>query len=171
MFDLKAIGLSITAIYAAAYALKSAAVKLKYFAASEFGVWWPFLDNDLLYGLDAFRQALGVPVQISPAHGAIGRVGKEAENSQHFLLESGQLRAIDILIPENVSLEHAYNVAKSLGIFSGIGVYPDWSPRHGLHLDTRKNKVPDNPATWSGLKVVVNGVPKQIYKNVERGFV
>jgi len=171
MFDFTKIGLSIGAIYAAAYALKSAAVKLKYFAASEFGVWWPFLDNNLLYGLDAFRQALGVPLQISPASGAIGRVGKEDEASQHFLLESGQLRAIDILIPENISLEHAYNVAKSLGIFTGIGVYPDWSPRHGLHLDTRKNKAPDNPATWSGLKVVIGGKVKQVYENVERGFV
>lgn len=167
MFDLKKIGIGVAAVYAAAYALKSAAVKLKYFSASEFGVWWPFLDSKLLYGLDAFREALGVPVRISPASGAIGRTGKEYESSQHYLLDNGQLKAIDILIPEHVSLEHAYNVAKSLGIFSGIGVYPDWSPSHGLHLDTRKNKSPDNPATWSGLKTASG----QVYGSLEEGLV
>jgi len=166
-FNLKSFGIGIAAVYAAAYALKSTMVKLKYFSTSEFGVWWPFLADKLLYGLDAFRDALGVPVRISPASGAIGRTGKDAENSQHYLLDDGKLKAIDVLIPENIDLSHAYNIAKSLGIFTGIGVYPDWKPSHGLHLDTREDKTADNPATWSGLETADG----QVYRDVSEGFV
>ncbi len=166
MFDFKKAGITAAAVYAAAYGLKSASVKLDYFRPSEFGVWWPFIDGDLLLGLDAFRYALGVPVKISPVAGAIGRTSKDYKTSQHYFLSGGKVRAIDVMIPQGVNLETAYNVARSIGIFSGIGVYPDWLPTHGLHLDTRENKTPDNPATWSGIKTASG----QKYFELQRGF-
>ena len=154
------------AAYGAAYALKSASIKLDYFKPLEFGVWWPFIDNDLLYGIDDFRRVLGVPVTISPAPGAIGRASIDAKTSQHYFLSSGKVRAIDVMIPQGVSLATAYNVARNLGVFSGIGVYPDWVPSHGLHLDVRKDKTTQNPATWSGIKTAKG----QVYKSVSEGF-
>lgn len=161
---LKKMGFTFAGFYGAAYALKSASVKLDYFTAKEFGAWWPIIDSRLLIALDQFRAALGAPVVISPAAGSIGRVGSDAKHSQHFALNG--VTAIDVLIPENISLEHAYHVARSLGVFTGLGVYPHWSPRHGLHLDVRSDKTPEAPALWSGLKV--DGV--QVYRSIEEGF-
>lgn len=154
------------AVYAAAYALKSASVKLKYFSPAEFGAWWPFVDADLLHGLDAFRGALGVPVKISPVTGAIGRTSKDYKTSQHYFLSGGKVRAIDVMIPQGITLNEAYNVARNLGVFSGIGVYPDWVPSHGLHVDTRLNRTPQNPSTWSGLKTASG----QVYRSLSEGL-
>lgn len=168
MFDFKKAGITVAAVYAAAYGLKSASVKLDYFKPSEFGVWWPFIDNDLLKGLDDFSRALGddVPVRISPVTGAIGRTSKYYKTSQHYFLSGGKVRAIDVMIPQEVSLAEAYNVARNLGVFSGIGVYPDWVPTHGMHLDTRTEKSASNPATWSGIKTASG----QVYRSLSEGL-
>jgi hypothetical protein len=164
--DFARAGITAAAVYAAAYGLKSAAVKLDYFTAKDFGVWWPFIDNDLLIGIDDFRRSLGVPVTISPAPGAIGRTSGKDKNSQHYLLSGGKVRAVDVMIPNNVPMETAFNVAKNIGVFAGIGLYPDWRPTHGLHLDTRTNKTPQNPATWSGIRTASG----QVYRSVSEGF-
>lgn len=161
---LQKIGMGFGAFYAAAYALKTARVKLKYFTPDEFGAWWPLIDDRLLYGLDAFREAIGVPIQISPVSGAIGRISASAKHSQHFAVNG--VSAIDILIPDTVNLESAYDIARSLGIFTGIGAYPHWLPSHGLHLDVRDDKTIDDPALWSGLKI--DG--EQVYRSIDEAF-
>lgn len=153
----------ILAMYGTAYAIRSSSVNLKHFKPSEFGLWWPLMDINLLLGLDEFRAMLGQSVQISPAFGSLGRPGQGNEGSQHF--PSPFVMAADVMIPESVPLSRAYQVARSVG-FHGIGLYPDWKPRHGLHLDMRKDRTPGNPAMWSAFNVA----GKQTYTAITKAI-
>ncbi len=125
--------------------------KLTYFSASEFGMWWPFMNADLLRKLDAFREAWGAPVQLSPAEGGIGR--EDDSNSQHNVLKWREVRATDIM-PEGMDApadrERAVRIAREVG-FTGIGVYPNWKPRPGIHVDVREPEYAGHVATWSQL--------------------
>jgi len=126
---------------------------LTYFRPGEFfraGVdWWPLMSAELLTRLDTFRARLGAPVEISPAEGAVGRRLGRADSSQHNIDRWGEVRAIDVM-PVGVPLERAYQVAREVG-FTGIGLYPDWSPRPGLHLDVREDRTASAPALWAGI--------------------
>lgn len=131
-------------------------LNLEFFKPSEFGIWWPFMDQALLIGLDQLRRVWGYPIIISPALGALGREdGNPA--SQHFL-KNGVVRASDIMPTKDGKaldkrqLREFYKLARSLNVFSGLGVYPDWRPYAGLHLDTRTNRTPENPALWGGYR-------------------
>jgi len=140
---------------------------LKYFTASEFGLWWPLMSKDLLLKLDAFREAWGAPVALSPAQGGIGR--EDNSNSQHNVSLWREVRAVDVM-PEGMNTaadrSRAVAIAKAVG-FTGIGIYPDWNPRAGLHLDVRKPETPGYVATWAGLKDH-NG--QQYYAAIEQGL-
>jgi len=140
---------------------------LKYFTASEFGLWWPLMNSDQLLKLDAFREAWGAPVMLSPAQGGIGR--EDDSNSQHNVTLWGEVRATDIM-PEGMNTaadrSRAVAIARAVG-FTGIGIYPDWQPRAGLHLDVREPETPGHIATWAGLKDH-NG--QQYYAGIEQGL-
>lgn len=156
-------GISIAAAYGAAFALKTASLNLEYYKPSDFGVWFPFMDKKLLIGIDELSRAVGAKMEVSPAPGAVGRTGT---TSQHNLGIDFKVRALDLLIPEGESLERVYIEAKNLHMFSGIGLYPDWQPRPGVHLDTRIDRTPSAPAQWSGIKVA--GVQK--YFGIDEAF-
>ena len=130
--------------------------QLRYFQPAEFGEWWPYMAPDLLTKLDEFRARLGVPVMISPAQGALGRHAG-ASLSQHNVDMWGEVRAADVM-PLGVSLARAYEVARAVG-FSGIGLYPDWRPHPGLHLDVR----PGPLALWSGM---LDDEGRQVYRGI-----
>lgn len=136
-------------------------INLKHFKPEEFRGWFDRMNPALLHQLDEFREQLGAPVIISPAHGAIGRHQGETGKSQHNIDRYGEVRAIDVM-PQTDDMRHAFNVAMRVG-FHGIGVYPDWRPHWGLHLDMRKDRPPQNPALWSGLMVA----GKQKYFGIE----
>lgn len=145
---------------------------LRHFKASEFGVWWPLMSTDLLVKLDAFREAWGDEVAISPATGALGRNIRDEEPkaaSQHNVLRWGEVRAADIMPKDmltSADRRRAVQVARQVG-FTGIGVYPGWEPSPGLHLDVRRDRTAANPSTWSGIKVAgITG-----YFGIERGLV
>lgn len=121
------------------------AMQLKHFKLSEFGASLPFLSVGLLQKLDEFRERLGRKVMISPVPGALIRFDK-GDESQHTYGRAG-----DVMLPEGPDLETAFGIAKAVG-FTGIGVYPDWSPYPGLHLDIRKLKPGQAIATWAGIK-------------------
>jgi len=112
------------------------------------------VDPQLREGVERF--ALGVRARggravISTDPGAIGRPGPGG--SQH---QASPPRAVDLWI-FGIDLQSAYQLARGLGVFSGIGTYPEWSTAPGLHLDTRPDRTPSDPAQWSGYYVVVNG--------------
>lgn len=128
-------------------------MKLRYFSDEELRGWKPNLDPVLLRLLDLFRHHWSRPVQISPAPGAIGRQLGKFSTSQHNLDYWGQVRAIDVMPAEMrdvESMQLAIRIAINCG-FTGIGVYPDWKPAPGLHLDVRRDRVVGQPARWGAV--------------------
>ena len=121
--------------------------KLRYFSASEFGVYYPMINSELLVKLDEFRHRWGRPVTVSPVAGAIVRHGGDS-HSQHNIDRWGETRAIDVF-PEGMETleqrQRAYQIARAVG-FTGIGIYTDTAPSNLLHVDVRPG---DRVATWS----------------------
>lgn len=138
-----------------------------WFEPAEFGQWWPWMCPGLVAGLDVLRGELGVPVEISPAKGSLGR-WEGREGSLHNVERHGLCYAADVLIPASWPVDEAFFLAQRLKIFSGIGVYPFWKPRAGLHLDMRHlapqnptpGAVPRSPSTWGAVR---DKFGKQIY--------
>lgn len=163
--------------------VKNNGLDLRYFSATEFGPYWPLMSRELLEKLDEFRARLGYPVAISPAAGAIGRPilkadgsqgesESSAEKSQHNYLLHGEIRAVDVMPSppggaNAAERQHWLTVARAVG-FTGIGLYPDWRPRAGLHLDVRKDRTPSNPALWAGVR---NDAGKQVYVGIEQALI
>ena len=130
----------------------------RWFARNEFGEWADMMHPGLLFALDVLRDALNAPVVISPANGALGRrMGKAT--SLHNVDLHGMVYAADVLLPLSFGVDRGFDAARELRLFSGIGVYPLWKPRAGLHLDVRhlsprnpsKGAMPRTPATWGAV--------------------
>lgn len=127
-------------------------IDLRYFRDDEFRGWFADCSVRLLVLLDSFRHQWGRPVTISPVNGAIGRRMNRAE-TQHNIERWGEVRALDIFaegLTTRGDMERAVGLAMRTG-FTGIGVYPDWQPHPGLHLDVRTSEAPGDPALWGGL--------------------
>jgi hypothetical protein len=122
---------------------------LKYFSASEFGIWWPLMNRDWLLKLDKFRELWGRPVYISGNAAGLGR--HDDSDSQHNVLKWGEVRAGDVF-PEGMNTaaerDRAYRIAREVG-FTGIGLYTDTKRGNMLHVDVREPKRPGYVATWS----------------------
>lgn len=115
------------------------------------------MNPTLLLALDEYRSLLGHRVVISPAPGALGRHLGDS-NSQHNVDKWGTVNAADIM--PDCDLEFAYIIAQQTKKFSGIGIYPDWKPKPGLHLDVRPTRTVNNPATWGAVR---DDEGKQVY--------
>lgn len=130
----------------------------RWFARDEFGAWADMMHPALLFALDVLRDALNAPVVISPAKGSLGR-RMGMSTSLHNVQFHGQVYAADVLLPSSCGVDYGFYAARALRLFSGIGVYPLWKPRAGLHLDVRhlaarnptKGATPRHPATWGGV--------------------
>lgn len=131
----------------------------RYFAAREFGVWANRVHPALLFALDVLRDTLGAPVAISPAAGALGRrLG--GSSSLHNVDVFGMVYAADVLLPLSWGVAEGFDAARNVRLFSGIGVYPFWKPRPGLHVDVRhlsavnptRGATPLKPATWGAVR-------------------
>jgi hypothetical protein len=138
------LGLGVIFIYGGGQVVRREMLDLKYFDRSEFGLWWPLMSVDVLTKLDAFREAWGAPVMVSPAIGGLGR--EDNSGSMHNVLKWGEVRAIDVF-PRGMDTladrRRAYQIAKNVG-FTGIGLYTDTKPSNMLHLDNR-----DEPEYWT----------------------
>lgn len=130
----------------------------RFFAPHEFGAWADMMHPALLFALDVLRDELNAPVVISPAKGSLGRrMGKAT--SLHNVELHGMVYAADVLLPLAWGVGEGFEAARDLRLFSGIGVYPFWKPRPGLHLDVRhlsamnpsKGATPLSPATWGAV--------------------
>lgn len=130
----------------------------RWFSRDEFGAWADTMHPALVFALDVLREKLGSPVVISPAPGALGRrLG--GSSSLHNVDVFGMVCAVDVLLPMAWGVGEGFDAARNLRLFSGIGVYPFWKPRPGLHLDVRhlsavnptKGATPLRPATWGGV--------------------
>ena len=129
-----------------------------WFARDEFGEWAYMMHPALLFALDVLRDELNAPVVTSPAKGALGR-RMGMSTSLHNVDFHGMVYAADVLLPLSFGVDQGFDAARELRLFSGIGVYPFWKPRAGLHLDVRhlsplnpsKGATPRTPATWGGV--------------------
>jgi len=141
-------------------------VELRHFRPHEFRGWFHAMSPTLLERLDHWRHMLDAPVLVSPAAGALGRhLGKD-NSSQHNVDVWGEVRAIDLMPQLPVEeMERAFDLAIDAG-FTGVGLYPDWCPQWGMHLDVRKDRRIDDPALWSGLRI--NG--RQVYRGIDEAF-
>ena len=129
---------------------KLARVTLNHFSPFDFAPWFPVMSEKLLINLEktaSFLYPLGYTFIIS-------RVGKDDQSGgQHDVFAFGEVRAIDVNILldgqplTKAELRTVYELIRGLGIWSGLGVYPNWN-RAGMHLDVREDRTPQNPATW-----------------------
>lgn len=116
--------------------------------------WFDAMDPRLLVLLDAFRSHINQPVEISPAPGALGRRRGDA-STQHNVDRWGQVRAADLMLgwlTSRKAVVESVETLSRIGI-TGIGIYPHWSPQPGIHVDTRRDRKPNAPALWGGVKV------------------
>lgn len=134
----------------------NASIELDNFAPGEFergGInWWKYADPELLVRMQVFRERAGQALFISGHRRALGRRDGHSSQSMHNVDMHGMLYAAD-LMPENGAepgeMRRLVVIAREL--FSGVGVYPDWSPMPGLHVDTRPSRRPGDPAVWGVL--------------------
>lgn len=99
--------------------------QVRHFSASEFGA-WEKLDARLVYALDEFRHALGVPLHVHTAY----RETSAFPDSQH-----PHGRAVDVCAA-GLALLDFWLEAERRPEWTGIGLYPGWA-HPGLHLDIR----------------------------------
>ena len=137
--------------------------QLQYFVPAEFVVaghdWWDAMHPDVLLALDRYRAALRSEVRINKVKGALGRHAGLMSKSQHNVDRWGHVMAVDCHAPR-VSLFEQYRVAFELDMFHGIGIYPDWLPYPGVHVDVRHGYNSKNPAQWGALR---QSDGKQVY--------
>jgi len=153
-------------------------LNLKHFSPREFGIWWPSMNSDQLLKLDHFAALLaaaipGAHVMISPSLGALGRpanIGSNGGSSMHNVTKWGTVRASDVMPyvvePDGSKrslspweIRKAVELAAQAG-FGGIGVYPDWQPFAGMHLDNRQ-RINGHIARW-GMMLDANGVQVEV---------
>jgi hypothetical protein len=135
---------------------------LYYFRPVEFGEWWQMMDPRLLVLLDSLRHQWGKPIRISADDAAIGRNLGGSSLSQHNADKWGVVRAVDVfpeMLTSSFDAEDFVDLATRVG-FTGIGVYPHWTGGIGVHLDTRVDAEPGNPAKWGAVN---NAMGKQRY--------
>jgi hypothetical protein len=103
------------------------------------------MSPELLVRSDVFRELLGYPVIASPAEGAIGRHARES-TSGHNIDRYLEVQATDFM-PEIIEPEKWIWAAKKAG-FRGIGIYPHWKPKPGIHLDVKEGPF----RTWGAIR-------------------
>jgi len=142
-------------------------IDIRFFEPSEFNrgseKWFDLMSVRLLVLLDTFRLNYSSFVLVSPHPSAVGR--RDDSSSQHNIAKWGEVRAVDVLpsgMNGRTAMRQAIAMAKEIGL-TGIGIYPDWEPSPGLHLDVRQNQQPLDPVLWGG----VDDGSGQYYVDVE----
>jgi len=140
---------------------------MKYFTPEEFHGHYERLDPELKEMLDNFREQWGDVVNISPHPDAVGRTDG---NGFHNYKKHGSVKAVDVL-PAGfygpAAFKRGFAAAVSSGA-RGIGIYPDWRPQPGMHIDVgqRKGRSVDYVAKWSAFRI--DG--QQRYFNISRAL-
>lgn len=118
----------------------------------------------LVDALGALRRNLGAPIIISPNPEALVATSGHSEDppSWHYIVPGRNTRgmAADIMVAGH-DLLTAFLAALKLVPFGGIGVYPYWKPKPGLHVDLRPYT---NRSVWWRDEVGGYHYPKNHYE-------
>ena len=139
-------------------------MKLNWFNDKEFGNSLPHLPQELLVRLDALRGAWGKPIRISPAKGTLARFDGKDGTSQHNVDKWGECRAADLMpagIFTTADVMRFVKLAQDVG-FRGIGIYPNWRPQLGFHVDVRH----DTPRVWGRIGQRYTSDMVEVYEEV-----
>ena len=104
----------------------------EYFSPDELGKnSYDGMQDEFLLSLYRFRVAIGIPMIIHVGGGFA--VKGHSTKSMHY-----RGRAVDFHFGgnTNISVRRAIVTAINSGLF-GIGIYPEWKPKLGFHLDSR----------------------------------
>lgn len=107
------------------------------------------LDAGVVFALQKLRDKIG-RIIISPI--GAQAIARERPGSWHDVTGGKLSKAIDIM-PIDATLETLYEAAKTIPEIGGIGLYPDWDPYPGAHIDLRERKPGGGLATWSRFKL------------------
>lgn len=125
-------------------------MRLHFFKPYEFRNWQDDMSDELVARLDCLRGVWGDRIRISAAEGSLGRHSGRDDTSQHNFDKWREVRAVDVMVDGVRSVadaEEFVRLATEIG-FTGIGVYPNWRPMYGFHLDVREDKKYGEPALW-----------------------
>lgn len=128
-------------------------IDLRYFSLDEFRDWKGRMSYRLLVLEDTLRHMWGAAITVSPVEGALGRHKGQSNTSQHNYDRWGEVRAMDQFLEgmdTRAEAERAVDLMTDIG-FTGIGVYPHWHPKPGIHGDVRADEAPGDPALWGML--------------------
>ena len=128
-------------------------IDLRYFSQSEFRESWDAMSLRLMFLLDSLRHQWGSSITISPVQGALARHNGPDDTSQHNADRWGECRAADVFLAGmecRNSANYAVGMAMRTGL-TGIGIYPDWNPSPGMHVDVRQSAQPGEPSLWGML--------------------
>ena len=89
----------------------------------------------ILIAFDRFLVRLGLPAQILSEY-------RPGADGQH-----GKGRAIDFIVP-NADPLFIWQMIKSAGVFTGIGIYLNDKDYVSFHVDTRTDRTTSDPAEW-----------------------
>lgn len=124
--------------------------EVNHFTPDEFHGQTDLIEPRLVVAIDQLREILGGRLRISPAPGAIAR-DYGSDRSQHWVgdLDNPVRLSTGIdLFPLDNSLGEVYAAAKQVPMIGGVGLYPDWSPSPGVHVDIRPRKLDGTLAEW-----------------------
>ena len=104
----------------------------------------PYLEDEVVFALEALREKLGKPLLISRDAGAIARTW--SPDSQHYCVERLS-HACDLWVPQS-TLQEVYAAAQGVPAIGAFGAYPQWGTYPGVHVDTRPRKPDGDLAIW-----------------------
>lgn len=122
------------------------------------------LDAGVVFALQKLRDRIG-RIIISPVGSEA--IARKKPGTWHDVTGGKLSKAIDIM-PIDSSLEELYQAVKTIPEIGGVGVYPDWLPYPGAHIDLRARKPGGGLATWSGIKLADGS---QVYRGIDEAFV
>jgi hypothetical protein len=95
------------------------------------------IDDRLVVMLDRLRHEAGWPIIIHWAvGGAVDVDGTYGHADHSFHLASMGCKAVDFHFQTDAPFRYQYYLVSKVG-FAGVGIYPDWKPCAGFHVDLR----------------------------------
>ena len=128
--------------------------RIRYFTPREKWGDWTWLQEDLIFKLDAMRRFAGVPIIIHCAYDTFGH----SKDSYHYKGMAADLHFVGRNLLDQFIIASRF--------FSGIGCYDETVWQHsGLHVDIRRTAATVPEARWGATRI--NGKRTYVKLNSE----